>query len=222
MGKQLVEWLTDKFGDELKSRFAMPALVAATLTVLLTWATVKGEYFSALLSLLTVAPADLTAEDAGLSKLPLYVFVGAVLGSLLGYKLVRLLARSYFRFICQLPAHRAKLEQMKKDMQGTRTVSTQRFMDELRTAQDELERRRSSVRSIVQAYEWLAMSGLAIVAISFVGNALDAGVGSCLLIASLGVLYRSVGVFLAKVTPWHAKVEALTLASPEAAPSTSP
>jgi hypothetical protein len=210
----VVDWLTDRFGDELKHRLALPAIGSCTAAVLLFWAASRGEYFSALLGLLALSPADVASDKLGLIQLPLYLYLASVVGSVCLYWTVRLVARAFFRYVCNLPEQRRFVDRMVGDQKNLPRSTTEQYLKTLRSAEDELERRRTNVRRLVATYEWLVMIGAALICASFVGNILDLACGLALLVVALIVLYRAVGRFISQVAPWFAKVEATRLALP--------
>lgn len=210
MDEKILDWLSERFGDELKKKVPGSAVLGAILVLLLFWAGEVGTYKSALLGLLHLRPADLTGEEIGLGQLPFMIFMVSILAALLAYALLKQVAKAYFRFICNLGVHRLLIESMVNDHRQQTKKQTVTLLHELRAAQLELEQRRQPVRQWIQAYYCFTLIGLAMLVSAFGGNELDAAVGIIFLLGGSWSLYKSVGVFLANVSPWHAKVKALT------------
>lgn len=206
MTDEITSWLSQKFGQELQDRLPLPVLGSALLALLLAWSARTGAYLSAGLSLMYQTPAAALAAEDGVSSLPFFVLLAALLGPSAAYAALRLLARRYFLFVASQPRYTETLDRMVHENLGVAKTPT---LSELRDAEDELETRRSNVRVKVRAYEWLSLAGLTLLVIAAIGNVLDLVWGIALLTIGLLLLHSAVGTFLEKVTPWYARVEAL-------------
>lgn len=211
MTEKIFEWLAEKFGEEFKKRFPIVLVLAIFLSILLMLGAQKGEYMSALLGLINLPLSALAATEWFLAQ-KVYVIISALIFMLGGHFILKRFADFYFRYVCELPTHKTKIESMFLDQVKIRVGHS--LLSELREAEAELNRRRSSVTRCVKAYESSALFGLALLFAQFWGNALDLVIGVLLLIFSMIALDRAVRLFLAKVTPWHAKVEALSIINP--------
>lgn len=209
MNETVLDWASEKFAEELK-RIPSSALIGAILSILLFWSADIGCCKSALLGLMQLTPADLTDDARGISNLPFFVFLGSVLGSLFCYGLLKHSGKQYFRFVCQTKPYQAKLEAMVLDHKQLSFRNDFDLLKELRSATVQLEKKREPIRLWIQAYYWMTLLGTVLVIAAFKGNVLDFSLGIVAVMGGFWGLFRSVGVFLATVTPWHAKCAALT------------
>lgn len=209
MDEKVLSWASEKFGDELK-RIPSSAFFAALLAALLFWAADAGQYKSALLGLLDLSPADMTDEMHGLGKVSLAAYLSAAIGAIALYGMLRESAKRFFSIACQSKAYMEKLESMIRDNKQISEFKQPQLLNELQSAQETLVKRRAQVRQWVEAFYWLELSGGALLACSVKGNVLDAAIGAICVITGIWSLFKAVGIFMLLVTPWYARVEALT------------
>ena len=205
MKEKVVDWLTEKFGADLK-RLPSCAIFAAIFGIILAWAKTEGEYKSALTSLLNMPLSNLLEEDSGLSSLIVATYVSYLAGILLCYFLLKLAAKVFFRYVLELPTHQEMLKLMVVDHQNQNPITTLQSFQNLDAVRNEIEKRRLPVQQHIHAYNWLALLGLALISQT---NSADVLLGLTFIVCALISLYRAIGIFIAKVIPWHAKAVAL-------------
>lgn len=210
MGEQLINWLAERFGDEFRNKEFVPLLLSSSFSVLLVWSHKAGEYMSVLLSLMNLPPSSITAADHGVASLPIFAFVAAIAANVGGYFLLKTAAKYYLRLVCSIPSLSQQHEKMIADNRTLKLTQIEALISEHRIAELELTSRRKPVKSLLECYLWVGLLGLILMVCASFGNELDASIGVSLLLGALYFLHRSVGLFLASVSPWHARFEALT------------
>lgn len=204
MNEKIIEWFTEKYaiGDLFSKNYI--SVISAVLCISLYTSQNNGIYLSSILNLINSQPLNFIEEKTKIYNLPFFVYLYSIILSLVIPKIMLIISKKYFYFVCNIEAQKkAIIELLKPNPSITIEKNEVEFSRRMHSISKELDERRNSVKKMISLYLLMSTIGTAVISSSIYGNLLDIVIGLLLFMTSFAFLHQSVKIFISKVVPWY-------------------
>lgn len=204
MNDKIIEWFTEKYaiGDLFSKNYI--SAISIILCISLYTSKINGEYLSSLLNLINSQPLNFIEEKTKIYNLPLFVYLYSIILSLVTPKIMLMISKKYFHFVCNIETQKKAISELLKPNPAITIERNEiEFSRKLHSISKELDEKRNSARKMITLYLLMSTIGIALISSSVYGNSLDIAIGILLFITSFVFLHQSVKIFISKVVPWY-------------------